>query len=170
MDTTLAVSWLEKAADNENINAINQLGKVYEAQGDFKNAVLYYEKGVAQGSMESYCNLGYCYEQGQGVVLNSQKAFELYKYAADQGYNRGCRSVAGCYLNGIYVETSAAEALNWLTKAAENGDVLAMYYCGSILEEGEEGVPANPKKAKDWYKKAAAAGYDPAAAALSRMK
>ena len=170
VDTAMAITWLEKAADNENINAINQLGKVYEAQGDFKNAVLYYEKGVTHGSLESYCNLGYCYEQGQGVVLNSQKAFELYKYAAEQGYNRGCRSVAGCYLNGIYVETSAAEALNWLTKAAENGDVLAMYYCGSILEEGEDGVPANPKKAKEWYKKAAAAGYDPAAAALSRMK
>lgn len=170
VDTAAAISLLERAADNEDIDAINDLGDVYEAQGDFKNAVLYYEKGVAMGSLNSYCNLGYCYEQGQGVVLNSQKAFELYKYAADQGSVRGYMCVANCYLNGIYVEENAAEALAWLTKAAEEGHVVAMYYCGSILENGEDGVPANPKKAKEWYKKAAAAGYDPAAAALGRMK
>ena len=122
------------------------------------------------GSMESYCNLGYCYEQGQGVVLNSKKAYDLYMYAAEHEYVRGYMSVASCYLNGIYVEENAAEALKWLTKAAEAGNPKAMYYCGSILENGEDGVPANTKKAKEWYKKAAAAGYAPAGAALGRMK
>ena len=170
VDTTAAIPWLEKAADNEKIEAINELGDVYEAMGDFKNAVLYYEKGVTMGSMESYCNLGYCYESGQGVVLNSKKAYDLYMYAAEHGYPRGLTSVANCYLNGIYVEPNVAEALNWLTKAAEAGDIKAMYYCGSILENGEDGVPVNLKKAKEWYKKAAAAGYAPAAAALGRMK
>ena len=170
VDTVAAIPWLEKAADNEKVEAINELGDVYEAMGDFKNAVLYYEKGVTMGSMESYCNLGYCYESGQGVVLNSKKAYDLYMYAAEHGYPRGLTSVASCYLNGIYVEPNAAEALNWLTKAAEAGDIKAMYYCGSILENGEDGVPVNIKKAKEWYKKAAAAGYAPAAAALGRMK
>ncbi len=138
--------------------------------GDFKNAVLYYEKAVTMGSLEGYCNLGYCYEQGEGVVLNSKKAYELYKYAADQGYTKGYMQMAHCYLNGIYVEESTAEALVWLTKAAENGDVTAMYYCGSIYENGAEGVKADAKKAKEWYKKAAAAGHTAAGAALSRMK
>lgn len=169
-DTTQAIFWLEKAADNANINAINAIGDVYEAKGDFKNAALYYEKAVAAGSMQGYCNLGYCYEQGQGVVLSSKKAFELYMVAAENGFNRGYLMVANCYLNGIYVEENAAEALVWLTKAAENGSVTAMYYAGTILEEGADGVKADPKKAKAWYKKAADAGYAPAAAALGRMK
>lgn len=169
-DTTQAIFWLEKAADNANINAINAIGDVYEAKGDFKNAALYYEKAVAAGSMQGYCNLGYCYEQGQGVVLSSKKAFELYMVAAENGFNRGYLMVANCYLNGIYVEENAAEALAWLTKAAENGSVTAMYYAGTILEEGADGVKADPKKAKAWYKKAADAGYAPAAAALGRMK
>ena len=169
-DTNAAIAWLERAADNEKIESINALGDVYEAKGDFKNAVLYYEKAVAMGSLEGYCNLGYCYEQGQGVVLNSQKAYEHYLYAAEHGSTRGCMSVASCYINGIYVEQSVAEALKWFTKAAEDGNVVAMYYCGSILENGDDGVPADKKKAKQWYKMAAEAGYDPAAAALSRMK
>ena len=169
-DTNAAIAWLERAADNEKIESINALGDVYEAKGDFKNAVLYYEKAVAMGSLEGYCNLGYCYEQGQGVVLNSKKAYEHYLYAAEHGSTRGCMSVASCYINGIYVEQSVAEALKWFTKAAEGGNVVAMYYCGSILENGDDGVPADKKKAKQWYKMAAEAGYDPAAAALSRMK
>jgi TPR repeat protein len=169
-DTATAISWLEKAADNENIRAINTLGDIYRQQGELKNAVLYYEKAVTLGSLEGYCNLGYCYQEGLGVVLNSQKAYELYKFAADHEYNRAYRMLASCYTNGIYVEPSMAEALNWLTKAADNGDVIAMYYCGSILEEGDEGVPADKKKAREWYKKAATAGYEPAQVALSRMK
>lgn len=169
-DTAIAISWLEKAADNESIDAINTLGDVYEAQGDFKNAVLYFEKAVTQGNLDGYCNMGYCYEQGQGVVLNSQKAYEHYLYAAEHGSTRGCMMVANCYIHGIYVEQSVAKALEWYTKAAEGGNVLAMYYCGTILENGDEGVPANKKQAKKWYKMAADAGYDPAGAALGRMK
>lgn len=169
IDTASAISWLEQAADNESIRAINALGDVYEDQGDFKNAVLYFEKGVAMGSLESYCNLGYCYEQGQGVVLNSKKAYELYMYAAEHEYNRGMRCIAGCYIHGIYVEESMKEALNWFTKAADNGDVVAMYYCGAILEEGGDDVPVDLKAARKYYQMAAKAGYEPAAAALSRM-
>lgn len=169
-DTAAAISWLEEAADDEDIRAINTLGDIYLEQGEFKNAVLYYEKAVTLGSLEGYCNLGYCYEEGLGVVLNSQKAYELYKFAADHASNRACRMLAGCYINGIYVEPNVVEALGWFTKAADNGDAVAMYYCGAILEKGSEGVPANAKKARQWYQKAAAAGYEPAQAALSRMK
>ncbi len=170
IDTTTAIAWLEKSAGNEKIQAINRLGNVYEAQGDFKNAVLYYEKGVAAGSLESICNMGHCYEEGLGVVLNSQKAFELYHYAAEHSYTRGYRLVAHCYMDAIGVEENMAEALNWLVQAAEAGDVIAMYYAGAIYMDGAEGVPANPKKAREYLKKAATAGYEPAAVALSQMK
>lgn len=169
-DTAAAISWLEKAADDENIRAINTLGDVYLEQGEFKNAVLYYEKAVTLGDLDGYCNLGYCYQEGLGVVLNSKKAYDLYKYAADHAHNRACRLLADCYIKGIYVEPNVAQALAWLTQAADNDDVIAMYYCGAILEKGADGVPADTKKARQWYKKAATAGYEPAQAALSRMK
>ena len=132
--------------------------------------MLYYEKGVTLGSLQSYCNLGYCYQEGTGVVLNSQKAFELYMVAADHEYIRGYLMVAQSYMNGMGVEQSFPEAMKWLEKAAEAGNPTAMYYLGAIYEEGEEGVKADLKKAKAWYKKAAAEGYAPAQAALERMK
>lgn len=169
-DTVEAIRHLERAADFGNIRAINTLGDVYEEQGNFKNAVLYFEKGVAQGSLESYCNLGYCYQEGQGVVLNSQKAFELYQVAAEHEYMRGYMLMAQCYLNGMYVEKSVPEAMKWLEKAADAGNPTAMYYLGAYYADGDEGVKPDAKKAKAWYKKAAAAGYAPAQAALERMR
>jgi len=170
VDTAQAISYLERAADNGEIRAINSLGDIYEEQGDFKNAVLYYEKGVTLGSLESYCNLGYCYQEGQGVVLNSQKAFELYKVAADHDYIRGYMFVAQSYMNGMGVERNYPEGMKWLEKAAEAGNPTAMYYLGAIYAEGEEGVKPDAKKAKKWFKQAADAGYAPAQAALERMK
>lgn len=167
IDTNTAISYLEHVADNGNVRAINMLGGVYQELGDYKNAVLYYEKGVAAGSLESYCNMGYCYQEGLGVVLNSQKAYEMYMFAAEHEYVRGYFMLANCYQQGIYVEASMVEALKWLEKAAEAGNPTAMYYCGSILAEGDEGIPANPKKAREWFKKAAAAGVE---AAYSRTK
>lgn len=169
IDTAAAISWLEKAADNENLDAIIELGETYEAMGNYKNAVLYYEKAVAAGSAAGYVRLGHCYENGLGVVLNSQKAYELYMFVAEKNYIPGVRAVAGCYMNGIYVDESFAEGLSWMKRAADLGDPLAMYYCGVWLNEGGDGVAPNPKQAVKYLKQAAALGYEPAAAYLSRM-
>ena len=169
-DTATAINYLERAADNGEIRAINELGDIYEEQGDYKNAVLYYEKGVTLGSLESYCSLGYCYQEGLGVVLNSQKALELYKVAADHEYIRGYLLMAQSCMNGMGCERSYPEAMMWLEKAANAGNPTAMYYLGAIYAEGEEGVKPDLKKAKKWYKQAADAGYAPAQAALERMK
>ena len=169
-DTAMAIPYLERAADNGEIRAINELGDIYEEQGDFKNAVLYYEKGVTLGSLESYCNLGYCYQEGQGVVLNSKKAFDLYMVAAEHDYMKGYLYVAQSYMNGMGCERNYPEGMKWLEKAAEAGNPTAMYYLGAIYAEGEEGVKPDAKKAKKWFKQAADAGYAPAQAALERMK
>lgn len=169
VDTVAAISWLEKAADNEKVDALVELGEVYEEMGDYKNAVLYYEKAIAAGSAVAYVRLGNCYENGLGVVLNSQKAYELYMFVAEKDYAPGIRAVAGCYINGIYVDENFAEALNWMKRAADLGDPVAMYYCGVWLEEGGDGVAPDHKQAVKYLKQAAALGYEPAAAMLSRM-
>ena len=103
-------------------------------------------------------------------MLNSAKAFELYMVAANHDYMRGYLLVSQCYMNGVGVEQSYPEAMNWLQKAADAGNPMAMYYLGALYEEGEEGVKPNAKKAKKWFKQSADAGYAPAQAALERMK
>ncbi len=168
-DTAQAIVWLERAADNGNINAVNLLGSVYQEKGDFKNAALYYEKAVAAGSLRGYCRLAYCYEEGLGVVLNSKKALDLYTIAAEHGSAEGMMSTAACYANGVGTEPDLTAAAKWFEQAAEAGEPKAMYYLGTLYENGGEGFAADLKKAKEWYKKAAALDYTPAAVALGRL-
>jgi len=169
-DSATAMIWLNKAMDNGSAAACNLIGDLYEAREEYTDAVRCYEKAVELGSLNGYCNLGYCYETGHGVVLNSQKAYELYKTAADNGSARGCKLVASCYLEGIYVEASPQKAMEWYLHAAELGDAEAMFYIGALYEQGEEGIERDPKAAKQWYERAAAMGSEAAEAALSRLK
>lgn len=169
VDTNEALHYFEMAAKQGHIRSINNLGDFYEARQEFKSAVAYYQQAVELGSLEGYCNLGYCYQEGQGVLLNSQKAFEYYKMAADHGYVRGILLVAESYLNGMYVEKNVSEAMVWLEKAAQNGNMQAMYHLGSIYAEGDDGVEVDLKAAKSWFKKSAELGYAPAEIALERL-
>lgn len=169
-DTTEALRWLERAADGGSLEACNKLGYIYEGREEYEKAVEYYRRSSDGGNYEGMCCLGLCYEKGWGVILSYKKAYELYKTAADAGYHRGYVMLAYCYLEGINVEEDHVKALEMFEKAGEAGSILGMYNAGLLLEDGEDGVQRDLKRAKYWFKKAADAGYEPAAEALKRLK
>ena len=111
---------------------------------------------------------------GKKVLAKNVKTGEELEYDYDKlVITTGARPVLppipGIELEGVYTLRDPDDA-DKIKAAAESGNVLAMYYCGNILENGADGVKPDTKKAREWYKKAATAGYDPAAVALSRMK
>ena len=169
-DTAEAIRWYQKAIDAGSLDACNRLGYIYEAQEDYEKAVACYQKSMEGGNLEGYCCLGLCYEKGHGVILSYKKAYELYSVAAENGFPRGYLMIAFCYLEGINVEVDNVAALKWFEKAGEAGSALGMYNAGSMLEDGEDGVQRDLKRAKYWYTQAAAKGYEPAIEALKRMK
>ncbi|MBQ9474027.1 MAG: sel1 repeat family protein [Bacteroidales bacterium] len=173
-DTAAMLQWLDSAVAHNNIQAVNKLGDFYEAgtyvKQDYERAVELYTYGVEQlGSYESYCNLGYCYESGQGVILNSAKAFRLYKEAADGGYPRGLFCTANCYAEGIGVERDEATAFNYYKAAADAGHRVAQYIVGEVYSTGTAYAGKDKKKAKQYFGLSAAQGYEPAEAALKRL-
>lgn len=170
IDTAEAIRWFRNATEMGSLDACNRLGDLYEAQENYDSAFVYFKRAADAGYLESYCNLGYLYESGHGVILSHKKAFELYSYAAEQGYPRGFLMLGYCYMEGIHVDADAVAALKWFTKAAEAGNLRGMYNVAVMLEQGENGIQRDIKKAKYWYKQAADAGYEPAIKALSRMK
>lgn len=173
-DSVLAIEWLTRAADMNNATALNRLGDYYEeghlVEQNFEKAFALYERSAGLGSLTGLCNLGYCYEKGEGTVLNSQKAFELYKQAAEGGSARGMYQVANCYVEGIYVEEDYVKAAEWFEKAADNGHYLAQYNLGLLYETGDGGVTMDKKKALKYYNMAAEQGFEPAKAAVEKMK
>lgn len=168
-DSVTAVKWISLSAEAGNLNAVYMMGRIFESQEDYATAVEYYQRGAEHGDAQSCCTLGRCYEQGHGVKINYKKAYELYLQAAEAGSVKGCRCVASCFLEGIHVEKNAVKAVEWLSRAAEMGDAESMYEIGHLYEYGQDNLKADKKTAREWYKKAAAAGFGPAQSALGRM-
>lgn len=57
-------------------------------QKDMPQALFWLEKSVALGNPEAEFDLGTCYEHGDGVLTNLEKAYELYTKSAASGFEK----------------------------------------------------------------------------------
>ena len=113
-----------------------------------------YEEGVphllkaAEGNYPPALNdVAFQYFRGQLLPDDIEKAEDAARRGAVQG-DDGCQLWLGQILRqkGLY-----AEAIDWLTKSAEQGQGWSACILGEMYEKGE-GVPANMDEAVRWYK------------------
>ncbi len=87
---------------------------------------------------------------------------------AEQGDALGQAKLASLYLLGRNgVELDNQQAAKWMVKAAEKGLVEAQVVVAAMYDRGM-GVPSDPKKATQWYEKAAKQGHGTSLAILGR--
>ncbi|KAJ3078410.1 hypothetical protein HK102_004528, partial [Quaeritorhiza haematococci] len=158
-----AVSWLQRAADEDNHPAANYaLGVCYHdgvgVDKDPCKAVYYYERSAAAGQPRGEGILGYCYGEGFGVEKDEEKAFALYLKAAKRGESVSMYNVAHCYEEGIGIPKDLSLAVTWYTKSAHLGNCYAQNSLGYMYEEGL-GVDRDEVKAVYWYRLSAEQGY-----------
>ena len=103
-------------------------------------------------------NLANCYEYGNGVVQDYEKAFAWYEKAALQGSMRGQNSLGILYETGKGVSRNYAKAVEWYEKAAMQGDMYAQYNLANLYRDGT-GVTQDYEKAFTWYEKSAQQGH-----------
>jgi hypothetical protein len=72
-----------------------------------------------RGDAIAQLNLGFSYENGDGVVKDVVEAVKRYRKAADQNYAPAQCYLGACYENGLDVSKDEAEAVKWYRKAAE---------------------------------------------------
>lgn len=65
--------------------------------------------------------LGWCYEQGLGVIKDPVEAVLWYQMAADAGDVQACFLLGISYARGQGVPYNTKDALRWLTLASEAG-------------------------------------------------
>lgn len=98
--------------------------------------------------------LGACFEKGDMVPKNYDKAFYWYRKSAEQGNSSGQYNLGRCYDFGYGVEKDIKEAAYWYQKSAKQGNSYAQNSLGCCYHRGE-GMSKDLTKAFYWYRKAA---------------
>ena len=141
-DVSTAINWLLKASENDNSDAQYLLGYVYGDLDDYQNAVTWYLKAANAGHKIAQFEMGQCYFKGMGVSedfsiaahwfeesINNQSICRFdYPEGTDIQLLIGC-----CY----FLLQSFDQSREWLTRSANQGNNIAVYYLGQI--EKEEG-------------------------------
>ena len=67
-------------------------------------------------------NIGWMYDEGNGVAQNYSEALKWYKKAADLGNDSAMYNIGSMYENGRGVIRNKSEAVKWYEKAAAKGN------------------------------------------------
>ncbi len=117
-----------------------------ETKKNYSRAVKLYFKAVELGHNGAMNCLGYCYQNGYGVIQNDEKAFEYYKKSADLGNSYAIYNLAKIYFYGIGINKSIKTALALFEKSADLKNTLAMNFLGEYFYGNNE-----INKAKHWF-------------------
>ena len=108
--------------------------------------------------MKAQFSVAEAYSKGRGAKKDSEKAFEIHKNLAENGFGKSQYHVAYSYFEGIGTEKDDKTAFEWFSKGAQNGNVLCQYYTGYCYANAI-GTKADEKKAIEWYTRAAEQGH-----------
>lgn len=146
-NATLGAEYLKRAlagyiknASKGNPEAQIRLGKIYSREFDSKyfgtvpnkeESAKWYMKGIAtyqkaaeKGDPKALTALAHAYRLGEGVEANGDKAFELYKQAAEQKYTPA-KEELGLWLSAYKDPKLEALGISYLEEAAEEGSIFS---------------------------------------------
>ena len=123
------------------------------------------------GAPESQWLLGECSRLGIGTPKDEAAGLRLLAKAAEAGYIPAILELAHMHAghrddSGQRVARNDAEALRLYRKAADLGDVRAMFFVGTMYQHGKGTAPYEAE-ADRWFRKAAELGHSLAILALS---
>ncbi len=154
------ISVTQKGVEAESTMSASEMfnkGNDYYHSGNYTEAVKWYRKAADQGYAGAQCNLGLCYDNGNGVTQSYTEAVKWYRKAADQGSVYAQCNLGYCYEMGNGVTQSYTEAVKWYRKAADQGHARAQSNLGYCYDKGN-GVTQSYTEAVKWFRKAADQG------------
>ena len=114
-------------------------------------------KAARKGDPFAVFNLGVCYDYGECVLQDQQKAIEWYQKAADMNNSDAMVNLAVRYKKGDGVPQDEQKATELLQTAANLGNPHGMVDLGNCYDEGE-GVSQDKQKAVELYQRASDMG------------
>lgn len=158
-DNTEAIHWLTKAAEQGNSDAEFLIGRMYlEGDAVAQDELLardWLDRAARQGHSEALNVL-----RGLANVINAttmvyQESSSQLKARAGSGDPHAEYELAMRYQSGAWdVRRDDAKSMEWLLKAANHGNRLAMQSLAHVYSQGELGVKADPKQSAYWQQRA----------------
>jgi TPR repeat protein len=116
------------------------IGKAYYygmgVDKDSKKAFEYAKKSADKNNSSGLNLLGVIYQYGEGIEKDESQALVYYKQAANLGNKKAMTNLFHTYVDDISsITKDYKEALYWIEKAYDAGDIDAAYFIGIIYQE-----------------------------------
>ncbi len=123
-----ALFWLERAANNDEPEALFQLGVYYSEGNDLAKSIKYYQRAAELNHADAALELSYIYDESDIVQQDDDKALSFLKKAAELGNQEAIEELAAQALasraqNG-QGNMDAKEAEYWIKKAGYTEEML----------------------------------------------
>ena len=160
-NTELALDYYKKAVEQGNVDALVNMGNIYNRQGDHEKSFNAWNEAAEKKNPRAMNNLGLAYLEGTGhVQQNYDMAIGLFTESASLGNVTAVNNLADIHYSGQGVLQNYPEAAKLYHFAASKGNLESMHSLADMLNKGT-GIDKNPKESSYWYKKSAEAGYMP---------
>lgn len=133
-------------------------------RSDYSGAIAIWRPLAEKGDADAEFNLGQAYRLGRGVPTNLAAAKTWFERAASQGHV-DAETTLGLLL---FQNGDQSEGLNWLKKAALQGEPRALLVYGTALVNGDT-VTQDPVLGYAYVSRAAAQGLEPAKQTLAQL-
>jgi TPR repeat protein len=165
-DLDEARQWLESAAENGSVEAMGEVGWLYEqglgVEPDSDRALTFYEQAYEAGENDYGIRIGWMYIQGFGLDPDRALGEAWFRRVIEDRDDSQARLALASVLIADAVSNvqpdPAPEVIELLTKALEDDLPVAAHYLARLHMEGLGTVPANPERAVHFTRIGADAG------------
>jgi hypothetical protein len=162
----------ERARDLRDGDGSAALGELLEAHGSDRQAVIAeYMRGCELDSGRACAKLAAVYELGDGVPLDTTRAFGLYEQACERKAAAGCRGAARLLASKsdeASVSRFERRAAELDTEACNDGEPVSCTLLGDAYRDGR-GVDKDVKRAARLYALGCEEGVELACEGLKRL-
>lgn len=161
------IQLLNQAANKNRPRGIYNLGRIHMDNKDYQKAYPLIKKAADAGYSVACVDLGWLYENGQGVERDLTKAFEYYLKGVKKGNSIGLCNVGIFYEYGKGVGMDQEKAFAYYFASAEKKNPRGAYKVGYFYQYKDTPEGNSYWKAAKWYKIAAQDNFKPAIVELA---
>jgi len=166
----VAGAFLKRAADAGFLPAMYDYGQYLRRDSLYEDSYRYFLLAFNKGMQKAAADIGYFYQQGNGVEKDFVQAIDWYKKGDAFGDPEAMMYLARIYdLNEEGHQPDSKKVVAYATKAAGLKNAVALNYLARIYLAGRSGIARNVPKALALYKEASALGDNMSMTAMAYL-